>query len=529
MSQTFCFVDLPSEIRNRVYRYALNLSFYDNAHEESFTSGRAPITKQCNVLLMNHKTSDEAMEMIFSTPITLSYGLELEMSSDSMLTTHMSPDSIRDYFPPSRLRNTSHLTISDVGYRGKNRDSLKEKHFVGLSRLLREVAEICREGHKLKHVLVSFQSDLVKEYIEQLASSEVAQRWMFEVISSLREVRGVGRGRVTLDVDINHPSTTKQQLIADMESPHGGLLSLPKHVRQKIYGYAADFNHGANWMRGNAFESPLPTTPTMLLLNRQISAEVASYIREVPLEITPNSSWEILMLDAFVSLDTLCHIKHIRLNVQRAPHLQELAESLIRAWTHDSSLMVDHHSLESFELNYHEPTLRKSMLDKNERYPPEDVAAAMTNFGIMKSIPKVKITGTLPRCFADAITSNMMQSPTCETHHPPRYLANGIKTSSDYDDYESDSEFDPEEDYGAPKTLEEYHERMHQGENMPDYFYTEAMEKERQEEQYRAHQEWELSNAQLGLILFPEDDEESSEDDDEFPEDDDEFPEDDEE
>lgn len=68
---------------------------------------------------------------------------------------------------------------------------------------------------------------------------------------------------------------------------------------------------------------------------------------------------------------------------------------------------------------------------------------------------------------------------------------------------------------------------MFQGENMPDYFYTESMEAERLEEEDRKWEEWALEAAQLGLNIFPEDDDESSEDD-EFPEDDDEmFPEDD--
>lgn len=200
MSQIFRFMDLPAEIRNRIYSYALSLSFYDEAHERSFTSGYSHTTdaKQCNVLLMNHKTSDEAKVMILLTPITLSYGLELEMSSDLSLHPPIGPDSIRDFFPASRLRETSQLTISDVGYRGKERDSLKEKHFLGLARLLREVAEICREGHKLKHVLISFRSDLVHEYIDQLKTSEISQKWMFEVVSSLREIRSVGKGRVIL-------------------------------------------------------------------------------------------------------------------------------------------------------------------------------------------------------------------------------------------------------------------------------------------------------------------------------------------
>lgn len=178
MSQIFRFMDLPAELRNRIYSYALSLDFFDKAHEKSFARGYTHTTKQCNVLLMNHKTSDEAKKMIPSTPITLSYGLDSEMSLNPVLVPHVGPDSILNCFPPSRLRNTSHLTISDVGCRDKERDSLKEKHFVGHSCLLREVAELCREGHKLKHLLVSFRSDLVKEYIKQLTTSEVgSQHW----------------------------------------------------------------------------------------------------------------------------------------------------------------------------------------------------------------------------------------------------------------------------------------------------------------------------------------------------------------
>ncbi|KAH0355644.1 hypothetical protein KCU83_g1720, partial [Aureobasidium melanogenum] len=249
MSQIFRFMDLPAELRNRIYSYALSLDFFDKAHEKSFTRGYTHTTKQCNVLLMNHKTSNEAKKIMSSTPITLSYGLELEMSLDSVLIPQMGPDSIRNCFPASRLRNTLHLTISDVGYRGKERDSQR------------------RSTSSAFHVFF------------------------------------------------------------------------------------------AKWPR-----------------------------------------------------------------------------SAVR-----------------------------------------------------------------------------------------------VKTSSDYNEYESDSEFDLEEDYGAPKTLKEYHDRMRQGENMPGYFYTESMAAERRQEEHRTRLEWELSNAQLGLILFREDDEESSDDDAEPSEDDDEFSEDDEE
>lgn len=60
-----------------------------------------------------------------------------------------------------------------------------------------------------------------------------------------------------------------------------------------------------------------------------------------------------------------------------------------------------------------------------------------------------------------------MQSTECETQLYTRYLGDGTMTSSDYDVYESDSEYDPEEDYGAPKTWKEYQGRMYKGENMP--------------------------------------------------------------
>lgn len=189
-----------------------------------------------------------------------------------------------------------------------------------------------------------------------------------------------------------------------MESPHKGLPSLPKHVRQKIYSYAVDFKGVTKLMRDRSLTSTALTTPTMLLLNRQISVEVVSYIRQVSLEITPDPSEDYVFLSDYVSLKTIRHIKHVRLNIQRSAHLGNfLASDLVEGWIGGVNRQSVCPALESFELNYHEPGLRRTLLGKNERYPPAEVAAAMLRFAKARSITKVKITGTLPRCFTDAI------------------------------------------------------------------------------------------------------------------------------
>jgi hypothetical protein len=499
MSQHFRFLDLPLEIRERTYQYALSLSFYDKAHKARLAKRTAAALRQCNVLLMNRQTSQEAQSRIASTPITLSYGLELEEPVDLMFD-HENPglESVQNFFPPSRLRETKQLTISDAGFREVKRNALTKEHFFGLSRLLRNVAEICREGHMLQSIYISFRSQLVKEYIDQLATSEDAQVWMYEVINSLREIRGIGKGRVTLDLEIQHPDTTKQQLISTMESPHHGLLSLPKHLRQKIYSYALDFNDATKQLREDSMASLTLTTPTMLLLNRQISAEVMPCIREVPLKISANPSQEFFGLGDCISTDTLRHIKHISVHVQRANHLVSIAKELVRSWTMGMATSFCPH-LVSFELHYHEPGLRRYCLERLEAYPPPDIAEAMELLGKVRMVQEVKITGTLPRCYTDAIRYNMMRDLSDQPPRTPRFLENGMNTSWNYEDYESDSEWEWDEEDGAPQTVREWDERTFRGEWMPDYFWTEEFEEERSEE-IRLELEYEdryLSDAQL--------------------------------
>lgn len=236
----FQFLALPLEIRMLIYEFVFSFDSIDDFLKKCFNfklfdnNRRLPIpVKSCpSILLVNKEIFKEALPFLHATPLVLSHGI-MDIRLPMVIAQPL-------------LNNISHITISDAGCRAI--DFLPGTAFTGLCYTVIQLCSILRPGHCLKSLTIDFDSSYVNWHLKNCFEGNIPcgiNSWVRNLIRFLAELHSIKH--VVLNVKI--PEVIKDPTMRAMTSLPRGFFALPFSVRQKVYGYAVDYNEAIRAMR----------------------------------------------------------------------------------------------------------------------------------------------------------------------------------------------------------------------------------------------------------------------------------------
>jgi hypothetical protein len=259
---------------------------------------------------------------------------------------------------------------------------------------------------------------------------------MAEAFGNLRAIRGVKS--ITLK---GFPSALAPELKARMESSPKSFLDLPGEIRNMIYAYSADasditarldrFMH--SWVdRMEPMPAyPARSTPTVLLLNKQITREALHVIHSKALRVVFPGSYDLPKqpqvphITGFISPTSLQQIEHLSLYLEKWEWIYAL-EGLIAA-------LAEKHNLKSFHLYLHDSLKAKFLKGHGKFYPDKTLHQALSGMELIRGVKSVSIEGDLPDAWT-APLKEIMEGPV-DAKDVPKLMA--VRVNGELVDVES--------------------------------------------------------------------------------------------
>lgn len=233
------------------------------------------------------------------------------------------------------------------------------------------------------------------------------------------------------------PDDFARELKAHMESPPRTLLDLPPELRNVIWSHCGDwsditqqlFRTMANWTdRSKRIPYAKRSTPTILLLNKQITAEALPILRKKPLTFIGPSDYGMQPQHPFPNItrllnrETLLNVQHLVIKLENHEWLWSLVDVL--------PILATSCNLKTFALSLRDICKVYSLIDMPHQYPDRllnDLLAALTKF---RGLENVTFTGDLPACYTVPL-AQIMQSPKSAAQLPKLQALKGDGSTVD--------------------------------------------------------------------------------------------------
>jgi hypothetical protein len=431
--QIFPFLHLPGELRNEIYKYSLDdfegvgkvfESSYDSLMSQAPTDKPEPYEPPTKVtpaiLLINKQIYSEAVGFLYNKSITFNHGLLHVEDVSSVISSHL-------------LRNLTAITINDSAHRIMQ-DEIQCASWHGYNRLLKQLTNILKDGHRLEHFTIEFNDPALVHHVKECLWHSVSQcdfaKHLAREMYRMQLIRDIGT--VTLR-GLNPKLSAK--LKARMESRAKTFFDLPLIVRQNIYHHAADWNDASlafqrtltGWYDPKkAVRTPRRSTPTILLLNRQITSEALPILRTKPFTFALPNDWRFDLsgltpfdlLTTFITPATLRTVTTLRVKIDYWGTLTASDGDFLSTFTHQDSYL---HTLRTLHMTFVDrfiPRLKDSKADL-QRF-------RLAAFAQVRGLEKVVIEGDLPMEIADAIGKVMTSVPHVGEELPNMFWPLGL-------------------------------------------------------------------------------------------------------
>ncbi|RMY19174.1 hypothetical protein D0867_04843 [Hortaea werneckii] len=467
---TFPFLRLPAELRNNVYEYCLDTDiaqrilqrYYEALKDTKDTKiVAAPlIWAKCPVIFrLNRQIYAESSFLVKKCGLTFDHGLM------DLLT-------IKDFVPESLIRTVSSIDINDSGH-PLFKENILGASWMGYITLIEELGGILKSGHNLKKFSITLSHEELVPHVTTCWNNTNTCGFRDSLKRAAAALRGVHNvPEVKL---VGFPESFALELQKRMKAAPTSFFDLPRELRDLVYERALDWSDISSKLKTSLdactdkhydVKYPQRSTPTVLLLNRQITSEALTVLHNKPLVIDCPAEHHLLKerqvpnVMRFITRPTLQNVRHLVLHLQAWEWIHglkyflptfEIAPPSTSETTggmqtppppqaaHGSTntqLTSFPHHLKTMHIVFRDNLKTRFLADPAQQYPDNTLHESLQPLSKIRGLERVVFEGDLPLSYAEPLKAIMM-SPVGAKERLPKLMAvksNGEVVDAGWDD-----------------------------------------------------------------------------------------------